>query len=146
MLFDKSRFPHLTPENHQVTSPATEQYTCIAWAAGHSDEWYEPVAPYYWPDSVPRDYSVQALIKVYEREGFSLCGDADLEQGYEKIAIYADGHEYMHAALQLENGKWTSKMGAGEDIEHDTFEAVSGPEFGQVAIFMKRPCQARASS
>jgi hypothetical protein len=37
-----------------------------------------------------------------------------------------------HAALQLESGDWTSKLGDFEDISHSTIEAVSGPVYGRV--------------
>jgi hypothetical protein len=60
------------------------------------------------------------------------------EQGFEKIAIYTDGDEYMHAARQLEDGKWTSKMGPDEDVEHNEPEDLAGPCYGNVSIFMKR--------
>ena len=67
-----------------------------------------------------------------------ICTDGSQEAGIEKIAIFADGDEFTHAALQLETGKWTSKMGEGEDIEHDALENVAGPCYGKVTAFMKR--------
>ena len=138
MLFNKRDFPNLTDANHQVTSPATEKYNCIGWALGHDDRWYEPVDPSYWPDHLARDFSVATLVRVFEHEGFVTCENAELEAGYEKVALFADEHEYMHAALQLASGKWTSKMGLGEDIQHDAFENLVGPAYGQVAQFIKR--------
>lgn len=45
----------------------------------------------------------------------------------------------MHAALQLENGDWTSKMGSAEDILHILAEVLEGPEYGHVARFLSRP-------
>ena len=44
----------------------------------------------------------------------------------------------MHAALQLGSGIWTSKLGTGEDIEHDAPENLAGPCYGHVTAFMKR--------
>ena len=70
--------------------------------------------------------------------GFVICADGSLEEGVEKVAIYAVGDEYMHAALQLGSGSWTSKMGTGEDIEHDAPENLAGPCYGHVTAFMKR--------
>lgn len=75
---------------------------------------------------------------AYESVGFVICADGSQEEGVEKIAIYSVGDEYMHAALQLASGKWTSKMGPDEDIEHDAPENLTGPCFGQVTAFMKR--------
>jgi hypothetical protein len=71
--------------------------------------------------------------------GFVICADGSQEEGIEKIALYGTGDEYMHAALQLKTGKWTSKLGESEDIQHDAPENLAGPCYGQVTAFMKRP-------
>jgi hypothetical protein len=70
--------------------------------------------------------------------GFSVCSDSDAEQGYEKIAVYGLDGEYTHVARQLETGKWTSKIGALEDIEHDTLEGLIGTEYGPVEKLLRR--------
>ena len=62
-----------------------------------------------------------------------------LETGFEKVAFYGGGMLYTHAARQLPHGKWTSKLGKGEDIEHDTPDDVSGGLYGEVVQLMKRP-------
>jgi len=140
-------FPNLHSGNHEEKSPADKRYNCIAWAAGRNDTWWDPAVPedsddpevdHYWPANAPRDYKLTSLVVVYESVGFVICADGSLEDGVEKIAIYADGPEYMHAARQLEDGRWTSKMGLGVDIEHDAPEDVVCPRYGNVAIFMKR--------
>jgi hypothetical protein len=77
-------------------------------------------------------------VSVYESVGFVVCADGSQEDGVEKVAIYADGDEYMHAARQLEDGMWTSKMGPDEDIEHDAPDNLAGPCYGHVTTFMKR--------
>ena len=63
----------------------------------------------------------------------------------EKLAIYGDEHGFTHVARQLENGRWTSKLGEQWDIEHE-LEAVAGQEsawpayrYGSVVAFMSRP-------
>ncbi len=139
MAFDPSLFPNLRPDNHQITSPVDSGYNCVAWAAGYDDEWWEPVKPYFWPPTAPVDVTVDALVKAFESEGFVVCAGGTLVPGIEKVAIYADQNEYMHAALQLDDGRWTSKMGPDEDIEHDTLQDVAGPCFGQVEKYMQRP-------
>jgi hypothetical protein len=70
--------------------------------------------------------------------GFSPCEDAGLEVGFEKIALYAtsDG-EPTHAARQLRNGKWTSKLGRWQDIEHE-LEGLVGEMYGTVKQILKR--------
>ena len=50
------------------------------------------------------------------------------------------GHEVpTHAALQLESGDWTSKLGPFEDVTHTTVEAVAGPVYGTVICYLARP-------
>jgi hypothetical protein len=145
MLFSQKDYPNLHSGNHRDTEPPDPKYNCIAWAAGRTDKWWDPAEPeegddnLYWPENVPRDHKVTSLIMALESVGFIICADGCLEDGIEKIAAYADGPEYTHAARQLENGKWTSKMGPDERIEHDTPEDVVGPAYGQVTAFMKRP-------
>jgi hypothetical protein len=136
--FSNKDFPNLHPEKHRITSPADSSYNCIAWAAGIDSAWWEPVTERDWPQSAPRDYKLTSLIVAFESVGFVICADGSQEIGIEKIAIYADGDEYLHAARQLENGQWTSKMGPDEDIQHNSPDDLAGPAFGQVAAFMKR--------
>jgi hypothetical protein len=144
MLFRQQDFPNLHAGNHRDTSPPALTYNCIAWAASHDDEWWDPTTSadpekkFYWPANVPRDYKLTSLIAAYVAVGFATCADGSLEDGSDKIAIYADGPEYTHAALQLETGKWSSKIGELEDIEHDTPDDLAGPAFGNVALYMKR--------
>jgi hypothetical protein len=44
-----------------------------------------------------------------------------------------------HAAKQMESGKWSSKLGDWEDVEHATLEALEGDFYGKVAQILKRP-------
>lgn len=75
--------------------------------------------------------------------GYTVCDDAALEQGVEKIAIYVDqGGEPTHAARQLETGLWTSKLGSMQDIEHETLGAIEGGLYGEVVLYMARNRQA----
>ena len=132
-------FPRLTPSNHRVTSPATTDYNCIAWAHGDIERWWQPGVywqPADWPED---DVGLDALISVFSRTGYVACGlDTSLEHGFEKVALYASGDLYTHAARQLAGGKWTSKLGKDVDIEHDTPDDVAGGVYGDVAAVMKR--------
>lgn len=67
-----------------------------------------------------------------------MCRNGDVEPNIEKLAIYAtiDGKP-QHAARQLPNGRWTSKLGRLEDIEHD-LEGLDGNLYGVVHTFMAR--------
>jgi hypothetical protein len=108
-----SIFPKLTPDNHQVRSPATITYNCVAWAMQDSEHWWEPGVfwrPDLWP---PDDSGIGTLEAAFKAIGYVSCErNATLEAGFEKVALYALGSSlWTHAARQLSNGKWTSKLG-----------------------------------
>lgn len=133
-------FPRLTPDSFQVASIDSIDYNCIAWAVGETDRWWWPIpSSYYWPEVVPRQLTVQAFVQAFQTAGFEVCADRRVEPGLEKIAIYARLGQPTHAARQLPNGRWTSKLGRSVDIEHTDPDAVSGPQYGTPVVFMKRP-------
>ena len=82
---------------------------------------------------------------VFEGMGYSECESDALEAGYEKIALYVDAEGVpTHAARQLQNGAWTSKLGDWEDIEHDSLMALESAPlmnslYGTVALVLRRP-------
>jgi len=134
-------FPNLRPNDCAGNpSPATQEYNCIAWAASVSDVRWEPdpMDQFYWPDSVTREYTLDAFIEAYKTIGFEVCSDGVYEQDTEKIALYAYRGSPEHAARQLENGNWTTKFGHCEDVEHLTLECLEGPLYGKVTAYMKR--------
>lgn len=135
----RDAFPSLEREGYTETSPASPQYNCIAWAAGRSDVawWPDPQGVGYWPEGAPRTESVAAFYRAFEAIGYAPCEDGRLETGVEKIALYALGGQPKHAARQLPNGSWTSKLGKYIDITH-TLIGLEGPIYGQVDGFMKR--------
>jgi hypothetical protein len=134
-------FPNLNQTGYLVTSPSSNEYNCIAWAAGINDTWWEPdpFDSYYWPPDVPRRYTMTAYIQAFESLGFSVCDDPSFEPGFEKVALFAtfDGVP-RHAARQLSNGRWTSKLGYLEDIEH-ILDGLVGTRYGAVVRILKRP-------
>ncbi|MGH9690447.1 MAG: DUF7689 domain-containing protein [Candidatus Acidiferrales bacterium] len=139
-------FPQLTDADHAITSSATRLYNCLAWAAGEKHRRWDPNA-YYWPPGIPREVTVEAFIAAYGTLGYQICNSGGLEAGVEKIAIYAafDGSP-THAALQLENGNWTSKLGDFEDIEHYNLECLDGFLYGRPVVYLSRPRQKSANS
>ena len=54
-----------------------------------------------------------------------------------RVAQATSDGEPTHAARQLPNGKWTSKLGRWEDIEHD-LEGLTGEMYGSVQQILKR--------
>jgi hypothetical protein len=137
-------FPNLTPANYECTSDETSDYNCIAWAYGVTDDSYWPDnPPRYWPAGIRNERSIEAFVELFASIGYELCADTSLEAGFEKIAIYAVGLEPnlspRHAARQLSTGKWSSKLGDWEDIEHHAPEDVESPDYGRVVRIMGRP-------
>jgi hypothetical protein len=135
--------PRLTSDNHRITSPATSEYNCIAWSAGDTEHWWQ--AGKFWPLQVsPGDYSLSVLEALFKGLGYESCAlDASLEEGFEKVALFSESLYYTHAARQLPSGKWTSKLGKAEDIEHDSPDNVAGGVYGGLAVIMRRPVTAR---
>jgi len=134
-----SAFPELKADNHSLTSTQDVQYNCIAWAAGENDVkwWPDNMFIRYWPDEAPRLETIDAFIQAFSTKGYSPCEDGSLEQGFEKIALYALNKTPTHAARQLPDGNWTSKLGDSFDVSH-TIGALNGPEYGSVVLFLKR--------
>ena len=134
-------FPILKSSIYFVTSPVTIEYNCIAWAAGDTEKcwWPDPLDQYFWPLEIPREETIDAFVKAFESLDYTLCPDANYENGYEKITIYAKPNgKPTHAARQIDLQKWTSKIGQLEDIEHD-FNSLSGDIYGEPIVYMKRP-------
>ena len=78
-------------------------------------------------------------MRLFAREGYSLCEDDALEQGYEKIALYAFVGHFTHVARQLEDGRWSSKLGSLELITHPSLSSLAGGIYGYVHCIMRRP-------
>lgn len=135
-------FPKLKKTGYSVTSERTARYNCFSWVLGITDRKMSPEASphYFWPEGVPRGYSLEDFIAAYAVFGFSVCGlDDTFEKGFEKIALYGFENQPKHAAHQKEADTWTSKIGDFEDIEH-TLAGLSGNEYyGEVLVILKRP-------
>lgn len=92
----------------------------------------------YWPPSAPHSTHISSFIKAFEIKRYTTCADGTHREGYEKIAIYEKNGQVTHAAKQIDNTKWTSKLGRSWDISH-TAGAVSGGLYGVVTTYMERP-------
>jgi hypothetical protein len=135
----ESVFPEIKKDGYVITSQVTSQYNCIAWAAGDDSAWWDPAEGYYWPENIPRKHSADTLRAVFSHLGYVECESAQREEGYDKVALYGDDGEWTHAARMLGSGRWTSKLGPQEDIEHSTPMGLVGADYGKVLCIMKRP-------
>lgn len=150
-------FPGLKHDSDfYVTSEQTFDYNCIAWALGISNYRFWPVVRdengkivpvenyderedlLYWPDGVARDESLSAFVSLFEHYGFEQCENPELEPNYTKIALYQQCGQCTHAARQLPNGLWTSKLGPLNDIQHGSPQSLEGDFYGKVYCYMKK--------
>jgi hypothetical protein len=137
----ESLFPGLRGKPYGVTSPAQVDYNCVAWAAGDNSRWWWPdeFGQYYWPEGATRRATLDAFVEAFHILGFEVCENPSLEAGWEKVAVYAkhDGSP-THVARQLPDGAWTSKLGSLYDIKHPGLEEVSGDDYGNPVVILRR--------
>lgn len=143
-------FPELKADGYEITSQRNSRYNCIAWAAGDQTRWWQPVPSpvrgqllggYYWPEGIEHSFTLRSYVHAFRRQGFRVCDEADLEDGWEKVAIYVDSAGVpSHAARQTKDGIWASKCGILEDIEHSSLVALEGGgnAYGTVSTILKR--------
>lgn len=134
-----------------IKSPQAPDYNCIAWAAEEDIRWWEPdpMGDYYWPEGVPRKYTLEAYILAFKALGYELCTNARLEPGFKKIVIYVrSDRRPTHAARQLSDGSWTSKLGECFDVEHGLImewsDAIVGvyplplSSYGKIGVVLRK--------
>ena len=133
-------FPGLRGQPYQSKSARDRTYNCIAFAAGDKRNWWWPdlAEEDSWPVGVARVATVAAFRDAFVTFGYMVCDHDQLEPGFEKIALFALTGAPKHAARQLPNGRWISKLGRSEDIEH-ALQDLTGTTYGSVVLVMKRP-------
>jgi len=90
-----------------------------------TDAWWWPAPGRYWPAAAPREETLAAFLAAFATLGYAPCASADPEPGVVKIALYAVAGTPTHAARQLPDGRWTSKLGPSIDITHTTLDALA---------------------
>jgi len=133
-------FPSIVGTSYSEESPVTDTYNCIAFAVGDCHNWWWPRKGYgiYWPPGFPLTDSVDVLIAIFKVHGYSECDNSEIEVGFEKVAIYSINHRIKHAARQLRSGRWVSKLGDQEDIEHEKVGYLKNLSYGSATHFLRR--------
>ena len=139
--------PGLEGGEYAVTSPQTTDYNCVAWVLEDTERWWTPVRAVgsYWPTGAPRSLRVADFVAMFRMQGFETCDQEPPQAGYEQIALFAKDGLFTHVARQLPNGRWTSKLGADVDIEHELEDLIrrrspsASYRYGEVVGYMKRP-------
>ena len=143
-----SIFPKLRNDtDFKFTSPETPNYNCIAWALHYDDRWMWPGGVeakildgfHYWPEGVENNEDVIAFITAFQLKGYCICDSWEHEDEYRKIALYVkEGTtKCTHASRELSSGKWTSKLGKFQDIQHGTPFSIEGKNYGKVYCIKK---------
>jgi hypothetical protein len=128
--------PTLREDDYEVTSQPSEDYNCIAWAAGDSSAWWSYLPGYRWPGT--RSEDIESLVEVFTSLGYEECPVGDPEDGYEKVVLYAERGRWTHASRLTPGGEWVSKLGVSVDIRHRSAASLTGPYYGQVHCYMRR--------
>lgn len=146
-------FPGLGNDlDFEITSPVDPNYNCLAWACKYSNRWMQPPisgdpeldAIVYWPEGASMGLDISCLVEAFQTLGYSICDTWEHEDGFQKIALYKkpDTKEWTHAARELMSGancgKWTSKLGEGNDIRHGSPYTIEGSCYGIVHCIMKK--------
>lgn len=139
-------FPSLG-QKFVITSPYDEEYNCIAWSLNDTTRWWWPADPLagsmwpgsYWPPLTPPEPTLASFKGMYEGFGFEVTDELGREDGFDKIAIYANSGGVTHAArMWVEDSGWSSKLGKSNDIVHHTLAALEGPVYGKAIVVMRR--------
>ena len=134
----RASFPRLG-EEFEVLAPATVTYNCIGWSLGHTRSWV-------WPTVSGQPASLYHFDGLYRYYGFYRVAGLDYSRqpGLDKVVLYAsqqpDGRiAPTHAALQMTDGSWSSKLGSLPLIRHLHPNDVAGPSYGSPWVLYVRP-------
>ena len=120
------------------TSDFDRQYNCIGFAMGEQRKWWPiQMTGWYWPLTAPLIDAIESFIAAFATRGYHVTDNELFEPGFEKVALFALNGQPKHAALQLPSGRWKSKLGDAEDIEHD-LRGVEGRTYGAVVLIFCR--------
>ena len=92
----------------------------------------------YWPPWATPTARMESLQEAFAGMDFELCSEAETERGYLKVALYEMQGAAKHAAIQMPNGRWRSKLGRGPVIEHLSPDSLSGGPYGNPTVTMRR--------
>ena len=141
-ILTEVKFPNITAQNYRKTSDRTPAYNCIAHAIGNFNNWWWPHEDAYWPPNCSSHDIMEAFHLMFLSLDYCECQNGSFEEAFEKIALYALNDVPTHAARQVSNGQWSSKLGTYIDIEH-SLAALEGPHYGYVVKYYKRQTDIR---
>lgn len=128
--------PKLTTQNFKCTSPDDGAYNCIAWAGDDQTNYWWPDPFAFWPVAC-LDETIANFVAAFKTRGYKVGKGVGSSKVVERIAIFALNGLPKHAARQLSDGTWTSKLGPLWDISHQ-LGALTGGAYGEVHSYMHR--------
>src|SRR5438034_10954897 len=132
-------FPALSGSEYSKSSEADTAYNCFGFAVHDTKQYWQKVdvRGYYWP--LKRDDRLEDWIEALRLNNFVPTDDWSLEAEFEKVCIYVNEEgSPEHVSRQLASGKWTSKIGRLEDIEHSTLTELECVDYGKPKVMLKR--------
>lgn len=133
-----SYFPHSNNKNFIIKSPVDKNYNCIACAYGlNTCRMWPNKLGFYWPNNVSKTEDIKSFIELFEKIGYIICEDGSYEENYEKVGLYELNNKPTHAARQINQNWWITKLGPMHDIIH-TEEALKDGEYGNITVYLKR--------
>src|SRR5262249_40151901 len=125
----RAGFPRLR-EEFEVLAAASPSYNCIGWSLGFNNSWV-------WPVEAGQTVSLYHFDALYRYYGFTRVNKLAYRRqpDHDKVVLYAarraNGHiTPTHAARQMPDGSWTSKLGSLPLIRHLHPHDVAGPSYG----------------
>jgi hypothetical protein len=131
-------FPQLM-SNFEVLAAPTRVYNCIANSLGYHDRWVNPITS-------SGSNKLAGMDQLYAAQGYQRMSTLDysLRAGYQKVVVYAKVTngvitEVTHAAIQMSDGAWSSKLGQNALIKHVLPDDLAGGLYGiPVAVYIRR--------
>jgi hypothetical protein len=141
----EKRFLGLRGAQWRETSPQNERYNCVAWACDDTERWWWPWPegdpPGYWPGDGSADDSLASALAMFEARGYTRCEPETAGTHDDVVVLYDAAGRLRHVARRAASGWWASKLGALNDIEHQTLDAIAGPQCGSPRVWMRRAPQ-----
>lgn len=136
-------FPNLRNDsNFIVNSPNTAVYNCIAFAMRLQDRWVDhniSCPGHWWPPISDCSMKKESLVRAFEYLGFTVCANADMEEGFDKVVLFCDDNDnWTHAARIVAKGIEHSKFGQKWDAFHSGNDIFIGSCYGHEFAYMKR--------
>ncbi len=141
----EASFPNIrSGGGYAKTSDPDTSYNCVGFAMGETRWWWpDAMGQGYWPLEAQRTIAIPAFVRAFSTKGYQPGTTETLQPGIQKVALFASGNIPKHAAVQQPTGRWKSKLGFAEDIEHD-LRGLEGAVYGTVVEIFQRPIFALA--